>query len=161
MSQSKLRPNLVVFTACRSSTTDYAPALGVAQSMLYAGIPSVVGMQANVYLREARAFTGAFYRALVERATIDDAMLAARRSLAANQSVSLREGTERVLERMLDSGYVTSRLLNRWLNKHQLKDLYLSQLGLCRCSSCRAAVGLGKSHRSVRLRGRMGKSWST
>lgn len=100
--QSLFRPNLVIITACRSARTDYTPDMGVAQSLLYAGIPAVIGMQADVYVHEACQFTSSFYRVLAERATVDDAMLAARKSLAENQSISLRGGVERVFQRMLE-----------------------------------------------------------
>ena len=105
--QSLLRPNLVIITACHSARIDDAPPdMGVAQSLLYAGIPAVIGMQTVIYVDEAHQFASSFYRMLAERAIVDEAVLAARRALARNSSVlrsRLRSrGTESVLQRILD-----------------------------------------------------------
>ena len=99
MSQVPIRPTLAVFTACRSGTTDHAPTLGVAQALLDTGVSAVVGMQADLYVEEAQAFAAAFYRALAERAIVDDAMQAGREALSRLQSPSLRRGAE---QRLLD-----------------------------------------------------------
>lgn len=103
MSKAQIRPTLAVFTTCRSGNTDHAPTLGVAQSLLYTGVSAVVGMQADIYIQEAREFAAAFYRALAERATVDDAMQAGRKALnRLRLSPALRHGTETVVQRMLD-----------------------------------------------------------
>lgn len=92
-------PKLMVFMACRSGITDHAPTLGVAQALLDTGVSAVVGMQADLYVEEAQAFAAAFYRALTERATVDDAMQAGREALNRLQSPSSRHGAE---QRLLD-----------------------------------------------------------
>jgi hypothetical protein len=87
----KWKPSLVVLNACHAARFD-EHAASVAEALLKAGIPAVIGAVAAFRVDYARVFAKTFYRALVQEKTIDKALTAARIVL---QSVTQYEGSER------------------------------------------------------------------
>lgn len=74
-----IRPRLVVLAACHGATRVTGDAWrGLAPTLVQAGVPAVVAMQGALALPTARAFTGAFYRALLEHGVVDLALNQAR-----------------------------------------------------------------------------------
>ncbi len=78
---SEERVALVVLQACRTARAEDDPTASVAGSLLQRGGGSVVAMTHNVLVETARRFVRAFYRRLVEGASVGAAMLTARRAL--------------------------------------------------------------------------------
>ncbi len=80
---------LVYLSSCYGSMTADTSALldndylGLADALVYAGIPSVLGFRWAVHDDEARRLALAFYRSLFEHADVSLALLQARRDLAA------------------------------------------------------------------------------
>ena len=79
---------LVFLEACESALPDtdslrehYAAISGVAMRLAHVGIPAVVGMQYQIEQGSSNVFTRAFYTALLERETVDIAVLHGRREL--------------------------------------------------------------------------------
>ena len=81
------RLRLVFLAACESATRAATDVFrGVAPALVRAGVPAVLAMQTEIEVATSRAFTTAFYRALLEHGTVD---------LAANQARSLLLAGER------------------------------------------------------------------
>lgn len=81
-------PRFVMLEACESALPGYdtlrnhhAAVSGVAMRLAHAGIPAVVGMQYEIEQGDANAFTNEFYTALIDRETVDMAVLRGRRAL--------------------------------------------------------------------------------
>ncbi len=73
---------LVVLNSCEGSRSSHVdPFSGVAQSLLGAGMPAVVGMQAEITDRAAVMFADRLYTALAQGYPIDGALANARRAI--------------------------------------------------------------------------------
>ena len=84
--EAAIKPKLVVLVACHSGNPSFYGILGLVTRLLDAGVETVVSMQTALYTDEARDFSQAFYHALVESYSVDDAVRAGRRALQAYQS---------------------------------------------------------------------------
>lgn len=74
---------LAVLGACRSAQGDAASAWsGIAQSLIRAGIPAVIGMQYTVFDPSAIAFSKMLYRAWARGGELDEAVAEARGAIA-------------------------------------------------------------------------------
>jgi hypothetical protein len=77
---------LCVLTACESAKHDPGNMFsGLAQGLVKADIPAVLGMQIKVGVGVATIFTQSFYRALVKADPVDEALLEARRDIASSE----------------------------------------------------------------------------
>jgi len=76
------KPRLVVLNACHGSKFDLHAA-SVAEVLLNAGVPAVVGALAAFRVDYARQFAKAFYQSLAKSRSLEKAITIARRSLAA------------------------------------------------------------------------------
>jgi len=79
------RLRLVFLAACQSGSGEQRigrPLAGLAPTFLHVGIPMVIGMQDEISVRGAAAFTAAFYEQLMARGYVDSAVVEARREMA-------------------------------------------------------------------------------
>jgi hypothetical protein len=77
------RPQLVVLHVCQSATTTLRIAEGVAPALIRAGVPRVIGMQAELGTAEAADFSAEFFGELASSLSVERALLAIRGKLAA------------------------------------------------------------------------------
>ena len=78
------RVRLVFLAACQSGGGEQRvgqPLAGLAPTFLRAGIPVVIGMQDEISVRGAAAFTETFYRELTAHGYVDTAVVEARREM--------------------------------------------------------------------------------
>lgn len=78
---ARKRPRLVVLTACHGGHSSAYGFLGIATTLLDAGVEVVVAMHTELHLDEAQNFARAFYKELAQRRRVDDAMNAGRAAL--------------------------------------------------------------------------------
>ncbi len=79
LARHSTRPSLLTLAACHGATRATADAWrGLAPALVQAGIPAAIAMQGAIPLATAQAFTGAFYRALIEHGAVDVALNQAR-----------------------------------------------------------------------------------
>jgi len=86
---------VVVLNACQSakhSPTEVEPIASVAAALVAGGVESVLAMSHSVSVTAARIFFGGFYRALAQRAPIDEAARAGRQALAKDEVRSSKLG---------------------------------------------------------------------
>jgi len=77
---------LVVLQSCKSApvtAADRLPHAGAAAALVRSGVPAVVAMQDVITTREARVFSSAFYRELLQDGLVDRAVNAGRRAMSA------------------------------------------------------------------------------
>jgi hypothetical protein len=77
---------LVVLQSCKSApmtSANQLPYAGAAAALVRAGVPAVVAMQDVITSGEARVFSSAFYRELLQDGLVDRAANAGRRALSA------------------------------------------------------------------------------
>ncbi len=80
------RLRLVFLAACESATRAATDVFrGVAPSLVRAGVPAVLAMQTEIEIATSRAFTTAFYQALLEHGTVDLAANQARSALLSGE----------------------------------------------------------------------------
>jgi CHAT domain-containing protein len=84
--QSWIHPKLqlVVFQACRTAAgvpEGAPPFAGIAPAIVRFGVPAVVAMQDFILMSDARAFSSAFYRALLRDGQVDAAVNEGRRGI--------------------------------------------------------------------------------
>jgi len=86
---------LVLLEACRTATVSPTTVFGsVAPSLIDAGVGSVLAMSHTVHVEATRVLMDCFYRELVQGATIDEAVSAARKALRDNPSRWLKAGPD-------------------------------------------------------------------
>ncbi|HXU29265.1 MAG TPA: CHAT domain-containing protein [Thermoanaerobaculia bacterium] len=74
-----VQPRLIFLASCQTAVTSPADAFrGLAPRLVAAGVPAVIGMQDLLPLDTARAFTGTFYRRVMEHGFVDLAANEAR-----------------------------------------------------------------------------------
>lgn len=86
--REKHRPALVVLAACQTAQGMLEDLPGMAQSLLNAGVPHVVGMNHSVPDLKATDWTQNFYQALVQGKTIHSAVGNARHTLFSDRKKS-------------------------------------------------------------------------
>jgi len=84
---------LAVLNACQSgdhrATESNDPFIGVATTLVQAGLPAVVAMRGSISNRGATAFSKSLYSALAQGEPIDAAVTQARRAISPNATTSL------------------------------------------------------------------------
>jgi formylglycine-generating enzyme required for sulfatase activity len=105
---------LVVLNCCEGGVSPACdPAAGVARTLLLAGVPAVVAMQARVSDRTAVTFAGHFYRKLAATGSVERAMTEARKSLFLDDS-TLAEWGVPVLFLRSETGQLFDFSRRRW-----------------------------------------------
>jgi len=85
-------PRLAFINACRSSTEEEADhTWGITQRFISAGVPAVIGMQADISGSAAAMFPGEIYKALSQDSALDVALAKARGDVSRNK----RDGMQR------------------------------------------------------------------
>lgn len=75
---------MVVMNACHGAEgSSGSAAAGIAQTMVQQGVPSVVAMQYEISDKAAKTFAGEFYRAFADGASIEAAVVEARKAIYA------------------------------------------------------------------------------
>jgi tetratricopeptide (TPR) repeat protein len=156
-------PHLVVLNTCQGAALEHGDLYSsVAAELIQQGVPAVIAMQFKIKDRSAIQFAAGLYRAIAEGATIDEALIQARKELYPTDETDsnltqdwgipvmyARGKTSRVPREILRR--FQGPLVGRDRQLEQMKTVLNSKTDRSRATVISGASGAGKTRMSIEL----------